>query len=51
MESKTRDPDSITNVVSVIPKRKQDLLKWNGWGYKDTSYEVIDGKIVIVGDK
>ena len=23
---------------STIPKRRQDLLKWNGWGYKDSKF-------------
>ena len=51
MESRKSDPSAATIVKSVIPKRKQDLLKWNGWGYNDTAYEVVNGKIIIVGDK
>lgn len=51
MESRKSDPNAATKVTSVIPKRKQDVLKWNGWGYNDTSYEVADGKISIVGNK
>lgn len=23
---------------TVIPKRRQDVLKWNGWGYRDTKF-------------
>lgn len=23
---------------TVIPKRRQELLKWNGWGYRDTRF-------------
>nr|CAH7726744.1 unnamed protein product [Callosobruchus chinensis] len=27
-------------VRSVIPKRRQELLKWNGWGYNDSKFVV-----------
>nr|CAI5824234.1 unnamed protein product [Callosobruchus analis] len=27
-------------VKSVIPKRRQELLKWNGWGYNDSKFVV-----------
>ncbi|KXJ71502.1 hypothetical protein RP20_CCG020408 [Aedes albopictus] len=32
-----------TSVVSTIPKRRQDLIRWDGWGYKDSRF-VYDGK-------
>uniref|UniRef100_A0ABD2X8K5 Alkylglycerone-phosphate synthase n=1 Tax=Trichogramma kaykai TaxID=54128 RepID=A0ABD2X8K5_9HYME len=25
---------------STVPKNRQELLKWNGWGYKDSSFAV-----------
>uniref|UniRef100_T1INM4 Alkylglycerone-phosphate synthase n=1 Tax=Strigamia maritima TaxID=126957 RepID=T1INM4_STRMM len=25
---------------STIPKRRQDVLKWDGWGYKDSGFGV-----------
>ncbi|GBN93302.1 hypothetical protein AVEN_262350-1, partial [Araneus ventricosus] len=28
----------VHEVKSVIPKRRQELLKWNGWGYKDSKF-------------
>ncbi|CAH1996034.1 unnamed protein product [Acanthoscelides obtectus] len=27
-------------VKSVIPKSRQQLLKWNGWGYTDSQFVV-----------
>lgn len=27
-------------VKSVIPKHRQEVLKWNGWGYKDSNFSV-----------
>ncbi|XP_063976312.1 alkyldihydroxyacetonephosphate synthase [Diachasmimorpha longicaudata] len=35
-----------TSVESVIPRTRQELLKWNGWGYKDSQFQVND-KMVI----
>ena len=23
-----------------IPKNRTEILKWNGWGYKDTQFEL-----------
>lgn len=34
--SDTRLP--IEDQPSCIPKRRQELLKWNGWGYKDSKF-------------
>ncbi|CAG2171789.1 unnamed protein product, partial [Oppiella nova] len=25
--------------TSSIPKKRESLLKWNGWGYKDSKFE------------
>jgi len=42
--NKTRalEPSSIKEVTSAIPKIRQDLLKWNGWGYQDSYFYVND---------
>ncbi|KAG1714620.1 Alkyldihydroxyacetonephosphate synthase, peroxisomal [Nymphon striatum] len=29
------------NNYGVIPKHRQDTLKWNGWGYNDSKFEMI----------
>lgn len=37
---------------SVIPKRRQDLLKWNGWGYKDSRFLLNkDGQVEFTGER
>ena len=28
-----------------IPKNRTEILKWNGWGYKDTQFEL--GKVFV----
>lgn len=33
-------------VQSVIPKERQELLKWNGWGYKDSEFRVNEKEII-----
>ncbi|CAB3251985.1 unnamed protein product [Arctia plantaginis] len=33
---------TVIKVKSVIPRRRQDLLKWYGWGYKDSMFH-LDG--------
>ncbi|RNA36909.1 alkyldihydroxyacetonephosphate peroxisomal isoform X1 [Brachionus plicatilis] len=37
---------------TIIPKRRQDLLKWNGWGYKDSKFQ-FDGQSMceVTGDR
>ncbi|EAT40481.1 AAEL007793-PA [Aedes aegypti] len=40
MDSAASGPKS---VVPTIPKRRQDLIRWDGWGYKDSRF-VYDGK-------
>lgn len=41
--------DSQTN---TIPQRRQDLLKWNGWGYKDSKFFLNkDGHVQFSGDR
>nr|XP_018915207.1 PREDICTED: alkyldihydroxyacetonephosphate synthase [Bemisia tabaci] len=38
-------------VKSVIPKRRTDLLKWNGWGYQDSKFIVEDYTIQFTGKR
>ncbi|XP_030759246.1 alkyldihydroxyacetonephosphate synthase-like, partial [Sitophilus oryzae] len=38
-------------VKSVIPKHRQDLLKWNGWGYKDSQFVIRDGVAYFTGQR
>ncbi|XP_046403429.1 alkyldihydroxyacetonephosphate synthase [Ischnura elegans] len=38
-------------VNSVIPKSRQDVLKWNGWGYRDSQFVVKDGVIEFTGSR
>nr|XP_012144006.1 PREDICTED: alkyldihydroxyacetonephosphate synthase isoform X4 [Megachile rotundata] len=33
-------------VQSVIPKERQELLKWDGWGYKDSEFRVNEKEII-----
>ncbi|XP_062562789.1 alkyldihydroxyacetonephosphate synthase [Armigeres subalbatus] len=33
------DPKAGKKIVSAIPKQRQQLLKWNGWGYRDSRFE------------
>lgn len=48
--SKISDPRASKS--DVMPKHRQDLLKWNGWGYKDTKFVFADDNIVEVkGDR
>lgn len=39
------------DVQSVIPKRRQDLLKWNGWGYNDSKFVIKDGIVHFTGNR
>ncbi|KAF8793986.1 Alkyldihydroxyacetonephosphate synthase like protein [Argiope bruennichi] len=34
----------VKNVKSFLPKRRQELLKWNGWGYNDSKFILNDRK-------
>lgn len=45
------DPRAAKRVT--IPKRRQDLLKWNGWGYKDTNFHInpTDEQCEVTGDR
>lgn len=36
----------------TIPKRRQELLKWNGWGYSDSKFILNkDGQVEFTGDR
>jgi len=37
---------------TIIPKRRQELLKWNGWGYRDTRFEFNNDSVCeVTGDR
>ncbi|XP_017300195.2 alkyldihydroxyacetonephosphate synthase-like [Diaphorina citri] len=38
-------------VQSAIPKKRSNLLKWNGWGYRDTLFEDSDSIVVLRGGR
>ncbi|XP_076437357.1 alkyldihydroxyacetonephosphate synthase, peroxisomal-like [Babylonia areolata] len=36
----------------TIPKRRQELLKWNGWGYRDSKFSINkDGHVEFTGER
>jgi alkyldihydroxyacetonephosphate synthase len=44
------DPRAVKR--TTIPKRRQDLLKWNGWGYKDTKFQFGSNNVCqVTGDR
>lgn len=50
--SKQSDLLPVEDSISTIPKRRQDLLKWNGWGYKDSKFVLNKDKHVkFSGDR
>ncbi|KAI8436223.1 hypothetical protein MSG28_004290 [Choristoneura fumiferana] len=42
--------NTVIKVKSVIPRRRQDLLKWYGWGYKDSMFHLNDETASFTGD-
>ncbi|XP_017468452.1 PREDICTED: alkyldihydroxyacetonephosphate synthase [Rhagoletis zephyria] len=38
-------------VQGVFPQKRQDVLKWYGWGYKDSQFYADNGVIGFKGDK
>uniref|UniRef100_A0A1B6LVZ4 Alkylglycerone-phosphate synthase n=1 Tax=Graphocephala atropunctata TaxID=36148 RepID=A0A1B6LVZ4_9HEMI len=34
------------DIISAVPKKRTDLLKWNGWGYKDSKFLVNNRDII-----
>lgn len=57
--NKTNSPVPVKNdknqdaiiVNSAIPKNREEILKWNGWGYKDSQFTVKDGIIHFTGSR
>ncbi|XP_065080100.1 alkyldihydroxyacetonephosphate synthase [Ochlerotatus camptorhynchus] len=46
------DPKTVgKKIVSAIPKKRQEALKWNGWGYKDSRFEYGNGILLFTGDR
>ncbi|XP_064071936.1 alkyldihydroxyacetonephosphate synthase [Vanessa tameamea] len=43
--------ETIIKVKSVIPRQRQELLKWYGWGYKDSTFKLSDGTTFFTGDR
>lgn len=43
--------ENAIEVRSAIPRRRQDLLKWNGWGYQDSKFYTKDGIIHFAGTR
>ncbi|TSM68863.1 Alkyldihydroxyacetonephosphate synthase, peroxisomal [Bagarius yarrelli] len=37
-ECKAETPSSNAAKVSAVPKRRQEIMKWNGWGYGDSRF-------------
>lgn len=43
---------SMNAETPTIPKRRQELLKWNGWGYSDSKFILNkDGQVEFTGDR
>ncbi|XP_055644524.1 alkyldihydroxyacetonephosphate synthase-like [Toxorhynchites rutilus septentrionalis] len=38
-------------ISRVFPKHRQDVLRWDGWGYKDSKFVYKNGAISFVGDR
>ncbi|XP_050422434.1 alkyldihydroxyacetonephosphate synthase-like [Adelges cooleyi] len=45
-EKETEVQSQIVNIESVIPKNRLAVLKWNGWGYKDSKFQVTEKGII-----
>ncbi|XP_038211714.1 alkyldihydroxyacetonephosphate synthase [Zerene cesonia] len=43
--------ETAIKVKSVIPRKRQDLLKWYGWGYKDSKFQLIDDVATFTGNR
>ncbi|XP_026277356.2 alkyldihydroxyacetonephosphate synthase [Frankliniella occidentalis] len=41
----------VKNVQSVIPRNRLELLKWNGWGYKDSMFDVKGDILYFTGKR
>ncbi|XP_055585235.1 alkyldihydroxyacetonephosphate synthase-like [Uranotaenia lowii] len=38
-------------VSGTLPKRRHEVIRWDGWGYKDCKFEFRDGVISFRGDR
>ncbi|XP_058813417.1 alkyldihydroxyacetonephosphate synthase-like [Topomyia yanbarensis] len=38
-------------VTSIFPKRRQDMFRWDGWGYKDCKFVYQNGQMSFIGDR
>ncbi|XP_055858638.1 alkyldihydroxyacetonephosphate synthase [Episyrphus balteatus] len=47
----TIDGRMTQGITSAIPKKRQDVLKWYGWGYKDSHFYVDGQTICFQGDR
>ncbi|KPJ12676.1 Alkyldihydroxyacetonephosphate synthase [Papilio machaon] len=45
------DSETTIKVKSVIPRKRQELLKWYGWGYKDSMFKLEDGNAIFTGNR
>ncbi|CAK1547452.1 unnamed protein product [Leptosia nina] len=43
--------DTAIKVKSAIPRKRQDLLKWYGWGYKDSMFKLKDQVATFTGTR
>ncbi|XP_045448843.1 alkyldihydroxyacetonephosphate synthase [Melitaea cinxia] len=43
--------EPVIKVKSAIPRRRQELLKWYGWGYKDSFFELSYNKTLFTGNR
>ncbi|XP_075973855.1 alkyldihydroxyacetonephosphate synthase [Anticarsia gemmatalis] len=50
-ESNANGNNTIIKVKSVIPRRRQDLLKWYGWGYKDSMFKLEGNTASFTGNR
>ncbi|KAK3106229.1 hypothetical protein FSP39_015666 [Pinctada imbricata] len=45
-------PVSVKNEPPSLPKRRQEVLKWNGWGYRDSKFFLNkDGQVELSGER
>lgn len=49
--SGTDDRIFVKDVQSAVPKDRQDLLKWNGWGYRDSGFSLRHGLLHFTGQR
>ncbi|KAG8177710.1 hypothetical protein JTE90_008335 [Oedothorax gibbosus] len=53
LTANSTDNQNVIHTKSTIPKCRQELLKWNGWGYKDSKFSLNDkiNQIEFSGDR